>query len=173
MTAVDHAELKRAEALLESRCKAIDLHYGRFPDSADRTMEDTAKAIRLVLSEIEGLKAERDAGSEAGTEPTPEQIEPFARQWCISNGIDPDEPTPPHGEWPRWYDEAGPFAAMWKTISAHLRTQAPDSWRPDREAVARTVRRAIGDAWIGEHQAEVAADAILALRPQAPESGGG
>lgn len=41
----------------------------------------------------------------------------------------------------------------------------------ERELIARTIRRAVGDAWIGEHQAEVAADAVLALRaqPQARE----
>lgn len=59
-------------------------------------------------------------------EPTPEQIEPFARQWCISNGIDPDEPQPPHGEYPRWYGEAGPFAEMWKAISASMLSAAPE-----------------------------------------------
>ena len=46
--------LKAAVALLESRCAAIDLHYQRFPNSLDRTMEDTAKAIRTALSAIEG-----------------------------------------------------------------------------------------------------------------------
>lgn len=71
-------------------------------------------------------------------EPTPEQIEPFARQWCISNGIDPDEPTPPHGEWPRWYDNAGPFAEMWKTISAALtpREEAPAEGAGDARELA-------------------------------------
>ena len=44
-------------ALLESRCAAIDQHYARFPDSLDRTMEDTAKAIRAVLLD----RAEKDA----------------------------------------------------------------------------------------------------------------
>lgn len=39
-----------AVELLESRCRAIDQHYARFPDSLDRTMEDTAKAIRHLLA---------------------------------------------------------------------------------------------------------------------------
>lgn len=34
---------------------------------------------------------------------------------------------------------------------------------PTREEIAQTVHKAIGDAWIGRHQAEVAADALLAL----------
>ncbi len=42
--------LAEAVALLESRCAAIDRHYERFPNSLDRTMEDTAKAIRVCLA---------------------------------------------------------------------------------------------------------------------------
>lgn len=40
----------------------------------------------------------------------------------------------------------------------------------ERTDIARAIRRAVGDAWIGEHQAEVAADAVLALRAQPPAS---
>ena len=50
--------LEEARDLLESRCKAIDLHYQRFPKSPDRTMEDTAKAIRLTADRIATLEAE-------------------------------------------------------------------------------------------------------------------
>lgn len=53
--------LKEAVELLEGRCAAIDKHYARFPDSLDRTMEDTAKAIRTILatlsSQAESLEA--------------------------------------------------------------------------------------------------------------------
>ena len=41
---------REAVALLESRCAAIDKHYLKFPDSLDRTMEDTARAIREILA---------------------------------------------------------------------------------------------------------------------------
>lgn len=76
---------------------------------------------------------EEIAPAEAG-EPTPEQLEPFARKWCEANGIDPDAPKAPHGEWPEWYDACGPFAAMWRDIAARLRAAAsatggkPTAW---------------------------------------------
>ena len=78
----------------------------------------------------------------------------------------------------------------WKTadrllLALALRTQTPDSWRPDREAVARIVDfqawdfydRHIGNPiMLAECKHEVGpslakADAILALRPQTAESG--
>jgi hypothetical protein len=43
------ADMEGRLALLESRCAAIDAHYARFPNSLDRTMEDTAEAIRALL----------------------------------------------------------------------------------------------------------------------------
>jgi len=46
-------DLYSAIKLLQKRCDAIDKHYERFPDSLDRTMEDTANAIRLVIAELE------------------------------------------------------------------------------------------------------------------------
>lgn len=71
----------------------------------------------------------------------------------------------------------------WKTadrllLALALRTQAPDSWRPDREAVARIVDPAAflftqdelmkGDP--SQFNALSKADRILALRPQTAES---
>lgn len=42
----------------------------------------------------------------------------------------------------------------------------------EREAVARAIQKAIGEAWIGQHQAEVAAEAVLSLlSPAAPDAG--
>lgn len=51
----------------------------------------------------------------------------------------------------------------------NLRTQAPDSLRPDRDAVAR-VLKAWCEGGLLQDYASVA-DAILALRPQTEESG--
>ncbi len=55
MTTTDIAGLC---ALLKSRCAAIDAHYARFPNTLDRTKEDTAKAIRAVLDTLERQAAE-------------------------------------------------------------------------------------------------------------------
>ena len=54
----------------------------------------------------------------------------------------------------------------WSTsdVAGHI---APKfHFQASRERIAKCIRRAVGDAWIGECQAEVAADAILNLRPQ-------
>lgn len=66
---------------------------------------------------------------------------------------------------------------IWPEMAALTPPAEPVS-RPagegEREAVARAIQKAIGEAWIGQHQAEVAADAIIALlRPAAPDAGGG
>jgi hypothetical protein len=67
---------------------------------------------------IDAAEARADRLSERlRADPTPEQLEPFARKWCIDNGIDPDAPKAPHGEWPEWYDACGPFAAMWRDLA--------------------------------------------------------
>ena len=44
-------------AVLESRCEAIDLHYRRFPNTVERTMEETAAAMRIVVEEARSLRA--------------------------------------------------------------------------------------------------------------------
>lgn len=77
--------------------------YAPISDANDRATAAEARADRLS----ERLRAD----------PTPEQLEPFARKWCIDNGIDPDAPKPPHGEWPEWYDACGSFAAMWRDLA--------------------------------------------------------
>lgn len=62
-----------AVRLLESRCKAIDAHYERFPTSLDRTMEDTARAIRTVLralaSPVSGDGSSADADTHRAAVP--------------------------------------------------------------------------------------------------------
>ena len=74
--------LKAAVALLESRCAAIDLHYQRFPNSLDRTMEDTAKAIRTALSAIEGGGGALQPSASVPTEwsERPEVVLQYAQQ---------------------------------------------------------------------------------------------
>lgn len=64
-------------------------------------------------------------------------------------------------------DEFEAEAARLQAEAQATREEAPAE-AGEREAIARAVRRAVGDAWIGEHQAEVAADAVLALRAQPP-----
>jgi hypothetical protein len=71
------------------------------------------------------------------------------------------------------------YSAELRSQLAALRTQAPDSWRPDREVVARIVDPAAflftqdelmkGDP--SQFNALSKADRILALRPQTAESG--
>ena len=138
MTAVDHAELKRlADAL---RVPWSD--RGWTLASLLKEARQAADGLDALLSEIEGLKAERDG-------------------------------------WIKWADEKI-CEAQAETLDA-LRTQAPDSWRSDREAVARIVDGlAFGvtndPATDGRREAQrdtalAKADAILALRPQTAESG--
>jgi hypothetical protein len=57
-------------------------------------------------------------------EPTPEMLEPMAREDCKHDGFDPDEPMPPHGHYPRWYDRCGPFAEIYRAMLA-ARPAAP------------------------------------------------
>lgn len=84
--------------------------------------------LRTILQALHGSSAGADTHRATEQpvvdEPTPEFLEPFARRWCIDNGIDPDEPVPPHGEWPRWYDCCGEFAAMYRDIAAKMSQQA-------------------------------------------------
>jgi hypothetical protein len=57
-------------------------------------------------------------------EPTPEMLEPMAREDCKHDGFDPDEPMPPHGQYPRWYDRCGPLAEIYLAMLA-ARPAAP------------------------------------------------
>ena len=163
MTAVDHAELKRlaeggggdAWGLNDWRpegqilvCGGEGHSYGLFatvddalPDVAAFIAAANPAVVLALLSEIEGLKAERDA----------------------------------------YRDAAHLEAVDCDAAEAALRTQAPDSWRPDREAVARKIEpywftftdRGTYNATANIHcdVALAKADAILALRPQTAESG--
>jgi hypothetical protein len=55
-----------------------------------------------------------------------ERLEPIARQLVAAMGLDPDEPVPPHGEWPRWYGACGPLEAA---------LSAPPSGRGEERAL--------------------------------------
>lgn len=189
MTAVDHAELKRlaegatpgpwttcvrmgGDAIVDAPSRPVArIDYRR--DEASRYAEAAFIAaanpavVLALLSEIEGLKAERDTAR--------------AGRSIIAGGS---------------MDMAVMYASANERADAAedaLRTQAPDSWRPDREAVARVIdpsswsvmdgylaqmkRKYRGenigyDAEQFQHQESLAkADAILALRPQTAESG--
>lgn len=69
--------LKEAVELLDGRCSAIDKHYARFPDSLDRTMEDTAKAIRTILATLSSQAESLEAMASAG--------EPFAFYYDVND----------------------------------------------------------------------------------------
>ena len=42
--------LDGAKALLSKRAAALELHMATYPDTLDRSMEETAVAIRIVLN---------------------------------------------------------------------------------------------------------------------------
>ena len=76
--------------------------------------EDTRSLLRrapVAVSEVEGWQM-------VPVEPTPEMLEPFARQFCIQNGIDPDEPQSPHGQYPSWYERCSGFDAQYRASLA-------------------------------------------------------
>jgi hypothetical protein len=54
----------------------------------------------------------------------------------------------------------------WSTFDVAGHIAPKFHFQASRERIAKCIRRAVGDAWIGECQAEVAADAILNLHPQ-------
>ncbi len=51
-------------------------------------------------------------------EPTPEMLRPFAAMAILAQGHDPDEPQPPHGEYPRWYGACSPIATAYAAMLA-------------------------------------------------------
>lgn len=51
-------------------------------------------------------------------QPTPEMLEPMAREDCKRDGLDPDEPEPPHGHYPRWYGRCSAYDAMYRAMLA-------------------------------------------------------
>lgn len=67
-------------------------------------------------------------------EPTPEMVEPFARRECLAAGLDPDEPQPPHGEFPRWYGLGGKWHALLKEALAAAPTY-PNTGVPTEEEI--------------------------------------
>ena len=222
MTAVDHAELKRlAEGATPGPWKACGTIYEHMNCEIRGGVKGEGQAIAQVwdgpnafkdgqwiaaanpavvlalLSEIEGLKAERAKRLEGdAVEPIERAIKALKRditsiQDAKKRGGSGASLTDCINRLPeivRWL-ESGVFnveaAFEQYEDAADLRTQAPDSWRPDREAVARVVDfqawdfydRHIGNPiMLAECKHEVGpslakADAILALLPQAAESG--
>lgn len=54
----------------------------------------------------------------------------------------------------------------WSTSDAAEHFAPNFHFQTNRDQIAKCIRRAVGDAWIGDAQAEVAAEAVLSLRPQ-------
>lgn len=165
MTAVDHAELKRCP-FCGSAAK-LETYGNRLGISCTECLcrtplgqpgEDLTPVWNLrtpdaaLLSEIEGLKAERDA--------VWVKVEDTARRYARC--------------YPEASDGRNTFVmfAEWAASQAALRTQALDSWRPDREAVDAAIRAADEEfGGMSSYRRRVLTDAILALRPQTAESG--
>lgn len=152
MTAVDHAELKRL---------ADELVQMLAPDQGESAHPAFGHAVRIqnahaaLLSEIEGLKAERDEG---------DVLIDVAR--ILEDHVDYDDENSEHVV---GLNRRHAALSAAEAIAPYLRTQAPDSWRPDRAALAR-VLKAWCEGGLLQDYASVA-DAILALRPQTAESG--
>lgn len=66
-------------------------------------------------------------------EPTPGMVEPFARRECVALGLDPDEPCPPHGEYPRWYGNGAVPARLLKQSIAAAPPSTPVSLPSEEE----------------------------------------
>lgn len=81
-----------AVALLESRCRAIDAHYARFPNSVDRTMAETASAIRTVIEAL-------SAPVTGEVRQSPPMIEIAKVVDRVLHGITFDEGESDHGWW--------------------------------------------------------------------------
>lgn len=174
MTAVDHAELKRlaegaggdAWGLNDWRpegqilvCGGEGHSYGLFA-TVDDALPDVAAFIAAanpavvleLLSEIEGLKAERDAYRDAAHL---EAVDCDAAQAALGNIEAVAEAWSDRPEVQAMVEATTSVFAKWASpellsrfrqnmmgviqqayMEGALRTQAPDSWRPDREAVA-------------------------------------
>lgn len=158
MTAVDHAELGRTT--YEANSKQFDIHpffarSAKWDELPDETKAHYAMVERTVtaplLSEIEGLKAAD------------------ARLHAITKA----------GGCPKCELTKAQCADSIAEVEVGRRTQAPDSWRPDREEVARMLDpKAFDHPTVHlQHLAKRRikalnqADRVLALRPQTAESG--
>ncbi len=75
-------------------------------------------------------------------EPTPEMLEPFARQFCIVQGIDPDKQVSP--DWPAWYPTCQAMAACYEAMLAAA-PPAADAVDARDKAVGAAIERAARD----------------------------
>lgn len=78
------------------------------------------KALADVASLVRALKRPEalDGWKLVPVQPTPEMLEPMAREDCKRDGLDPDEPEPPHGHYPRWYGRCSAYDAMYRAMLA-------------------------------------------------------
>lgn len=147
-------------------CLQVDADV-RMANAAFIAAANPAVVLEL-LSEIEGLKAERDVL----------EVERIGLRAAIFGSHDYD-PALRHAsfiEMARLTEDARKGALSRATEAerqlAALRTQAPDSWRPDRCDVVELINYYVTtDIHFDLCGVEGAADAILALRPQTAESG--
>ena len=182
MTAVDHAELKRVEGEGKSPVytAAYDTIRKGAPGLSDATCSVLAVSINMkvaikvtapLLSEIEGLKAERDSwrntvafnercwSEERGTmidrfSSTERILELIADGWDVieSSGSMGEMTLQAPDDW-----EGDETETLFKFHTRHLRTQAPDSWRPDRaiqDIVAERERQQSVEGWSPGHDDE-------------------
>ena len=150
MTAVDRAELKRLAEDCARKADKLGCDEWRAPALLKRA----ASGLDTLLSEIEGLKAERDALRSAldvcntarlhwQDTVVPELIRPgpgeeFPVAYITPDGEQRLRAAASGGRYE--YVDAGSLPGQGSVaLYAHLRTQAPDSWRPDREVVAREI----------------------------------
>lgn len=154
MTAVDHAELKRfGPEVTGVQSRYVLVHQLRasadiqdtqtkrktgWATTSDRAslMREAANALEVLLSEIEGLKAERDDYRLRAAELKGKCDSLFSINTALN-----------------------------EEVKRHLRTQAPDSWRPDREAIMAIIDANKYEPWTVDRAGQMA-DAILAVRPQ-------
>ena len=175
MTAVDHAELKRlAEGAISSLNSGLTVKQIEAAAVAFDVAANPA-AVLALLSEIEGLKAERDVL----------EVERIGLRAAIFGSHDYD-PTLRHAsfiEMARLTEDARK-GALSRALEAErqladLRTQAPDSWRPDREAVDAALKLATEgadkagcDGWRSQEKCRQIVQVLTkSLRPQTAESG--
>ena len=93
----------------------------RFTDAKMRN-EPQAYKLAVMRMTIAAIRAHDEAAGMVlvPKEPTEAMIKPLASAALKIVGIDPDEPCPPHGEYPRWYEIGGEMTTAYTAmLSAH------------------------------------------------------
>lgn len=185
MTAADHAELGSDLGYWEM--EAGRLHEGRklaseFSEVEWGFLKRALTQSLALLSEIEGLKAER-----AEAKPWQNREDEWSEAISAAHPVNSDRPWK-HKCFETAMEMVGNRHGKYELVALvswllsdfqSLRTQAPDSWRPDREKVAAFVKAAATEG-IRSYNLEYDFNLVLwtdkamrdlALRPQTAESG--